>query len=118
MKTVQGFVKLGWVVGLAAVLVACGGAPSEADIQKALEQEIQLQIDQAAGSNSGADVKETMAALMPKVEKVLLHVCEALADGAYRCSIEAITSIKQRKMTRRDSVQMTKSPSGEWVISR
>ena len=43
MKTVQGFVKLGLVVGVAAVLTACGGgAPSEADVQQALEQEIQL----------------------------------------------------------------------------
>ncbi len=117
MKTVQGFAKLGWVVGLAAVLVACGGAPSEADIQKALEQEIQLQIDQAAGS-SGADVKGMMAALMPKVDKIVVQGCESLGDDAYRCTVEATTSIKDRTMTHRDSVRMTKSQSGEWKISR
>ncbi len=89
MKTVQGFVKLGLVVGVAAVLTACGGgAPSEADVQQALEKEIQLQIDRAAGSSS-ADVKNVLASLMPKIEKITLHGCESLGDDAYQCTVEA-----------------------------
>lgn len=117
MKTVQYFAKLGFVVALAAALAACSDAPAEADIQKALEQEIQLQIDQAAGS-SGAEVKDILATLMPKVEKIVLQGCESLGDDAYRCTVEATTSIKDRMMTHRDSVQMTKSQSGDWKISR
>lgn len=118
MKTVQGFVKLGLVVGVTAVLTACGGgAPSEADVQQALEQEIQLQIDRAAGSSS-ADVKNVLASLMPKIEKITLHGCESLGDDAYQCTVEAASSIKGRKITNTDSVRMTKSNSGDWTLSR
>lgn len=117
MKKVQGLAKFGLVVGMVALLAACGGAPSEADIQAALEQEIQLQIDQAAGVTS-PQVKEMLASLMPKIEKIVLQGCESLGDDAYQCKVEATASIKGRMMTNTESVRMTKSKADGWKISR
>ena len=118
MTSVKGFVKLGLIFTALAALAACGtSAPTEADIQKALEQEIQQQIDLAAG-NSGPDVKEMMATLMPKIEKVTVQSCESVADDAFQCTVEATASIKGRMISNTDSVRMSKTSTGTWVISR
>ena len=118
MKKVQGLARLGLVSAIAAALTACGAsAPTAVDIQKALEQEIQQQIDLAAG-NSSADVKEMMATLMPKIEKITVQSCESVADDAFQCTVEATASIKGRMISNTDSVRMSKTPTGAWAISR
>ena len=68
-------------------LTACGGAPSEGDIKKAIEKQMQNEATamQAFGGKKSA---EMLKGLMPEIKNVKKIGCKEDGEKAYKCDVE------------------------------
>ena len=118
MKTVKNVTKLGLVFGLAAVLTACGGAPSDKEVRKALEEQIQKDMNQLTGGLKIAGLDGAMDGMMPKVEDISPQGCEAAGNDVYNCTVETTNSVMGMQQTSMQEYRFKKNKAGEWKILR
>lgn len=99
------------VTAAALVLTACGGAPSESDIQQALQKQTDQMLKTMGplAKMSGADNTE-----IREVEKL---GCEKDGDNAYRCDVKVTVTVAGREVTETSRGRFVKSSDG-WVASR
>ena len=119
MKVLTGF-KLGAVIVLSAALAACGGAPSEKEVRAALEKRIKSDLGQisAMAGGHGADLKELMDGMMPKIENISVNDCDSVGDDVYQCSVEATVSMMGEKHSNTEDIRLKKDKQGEWQVVR
>ena len=118
MKAVKSITKLGLVFGLAAVLTACGGAPSDAEVRKALEAQIQSDMNQVTGGLKGTGLDGAMDGMMPKIDNISPQGCEAAGNDIYNCTVEATVTMMGMKQTNMQNINLKKNKDGEWKIVR
>lgn len=118
MKVVKNVTKLGLVFGLAAVLTACGGAPSDSDVRKALEEQIQSDMSQVTGGLKGAGLDGALDGMMPKIDKITPQGCESVGNDIYSCAVEATMTIMGMQQTNMQEFSFKKNKSGEWKVVR
>lgn len=98
------------------LLAACGGAPSEADMTKAIDKQIQAEMTAAKQfmGGAGASMAEKMA---PKLENLKKIGCKDDGENAYRCDIEI--EITQNGATNKapTSMRFVKGSDG-WMASK
>lgn len=118
MKSELSMMRLG-VLFTVLSLGACGGEPSESDIQAA----IQAQINQTLGAAMGAagnspEAKEMAAALIPTVKSAKKLGCkEDSQKGGFNCDVEIVTSSKMGgDQTTTSSGRFIKGDKG-WVVA-
>ena len=98
------------------LLMACGGAPSEADMTKAIDKQIQAEMTAAKQfmGGAGASMAEKMA---PKLENLKKIGCKEDGEKAYRCDIEI--EITQNGATNKAPVNMRFIKGSEgWMGSK
>lgn len=97
------------VSALAALLVACSGAPSEGDIRGALERQQKAETEAMPGMLKG---------MLPKVEltDVKKLGCEAAGEKAYRCDVEVTVKAMGRVATNSTRMRLVKGSEG-WMVS-
>ena len=117
MVTVKNITKLGWVFGLVALLSACGGAPSDAQVRKALEEKIQSDLQKISDMPSleGSGFEEMAGSMMPKIENLSPQGCEAADNDIYNCTVEATISVMGREQTSTEVFRLKKQ-SGKWEV--
>lgn len=118
MKAVKSVTKLGLVFGLAAVLTACGGAPSDAEVRKALEEQIQSDMNQVTGGLKGAGLGDAMDSMMPKIDNISPQGCEEAANDIYNCTVEATITVMGMQQTNMQEFSFKKNKAGEWKVMR
>ena len=118
MNAVKGFTKLGLVCVMAAMLAACGGAPSDAEVRQALEDQVKNELAQIPGLSDLQDsgMQEMVASMMPKIENISPQGCESADNDAYLCTVEVTVSIMGQTQTNMQDVRLKKNKSGEWKI--
>ncbi len=114
MSAVKGLVRLGAVLAMAAVLTACGGAPSESDVRNAFAAAIAEQTPLPESGLTEADKK--LAELMPNIEVLSLGSCEAAENDVYMCLVEAKITVMGRSATTTQKVGLKKDTAGDWII--
>ncbi|MBU3824932.1 MAG: hypothetical protein H9917_08915 [Candidatus Oceanisphaera merdipullorum] len=118
MKVANKVTKLGLVFGLAAVLSACGGAPSDEDVRKALEEQIQSDMNQVTGSLKGTGLDGAMDGMMPKIDNISSQGCEKADNDIYNCTVEATMTVMGMQQTNMQEVSFKKNKAGEWKVVR
>jgi hypothetical protein len=101
---------------ISALLTACGGAPSESDMQTAIDK--QMQVEMTAAKNFMGGAGASMAEkLMPKIESIKKIGCNDDGENAYRCDLEL--EVTQNGMTNKAPVKMrfVKGSDG-WIASK
>ncbi|NLJ92781.1 MAG: hypothetical protein GX324_06975 [Aeromonadales bacterium] len=117
MKGVKNIIKLGWVFGLVALLSACGGAPSDAQVRKALEEKIQSDLQKISDMPSleGSGFEEMANSMMPQVENLSPQGCEAADNDVYNCTVEATITVMGMEQTTTEVFRFKKQ-SGKWEV--
>ena len=120
MKAVKNFTKLGLVFGLAAVLTACGGAPSDSEVRKALQEQIQNDLKQVSDMSglAGSDFEDMAEGMMPKVDNISPQGCESAGNDIYNCTVEATITVMGMQQTNMQEFSFKKNKSGEWKVVR
>ena len=117
MKAVTGLAKLGTVLGMAAVLSACGGAPSESDVRKAFEASMAEQKALLSDMGGvGADLEKMLENMMPKIEILSVKDCKEADAAAYTCNVEAKVSVGENTTTNTEKLTLRKNDSGDWTV--
>jgi hypothetical protein len=104
------------IIFISASLTACGGAPSESDMKKAID--IQLQAEMTAAKQFMGGAGASMAEkLMPKIESLKKIGCKDDGENAYRCDLEL--EVTQNGITNKAPTRMrfVKGRDG-WVASK
>ena len=115
MKAITGLAKLGAVLGMAAVLSACGGSsPSASDVNKAMDAKMAKDMELMA-SMLGKDAVAEMAKMAPKVKIVSVKDCTE-DDEVYTCSIEAKITQGKNSTAVTEQTSLRKDDSGKWII--
>lgn len=116
MKAITGLAKLGTVLGMAAVLSACGGdGPSASDVRKAIEA-TQAEQMETLSDMVGKDAAKKMAESAPNVKIASVKDCKEADEGAYICSVEAKVSMGKDSVTKTENMKLRKDDSGKWAI--
>lgn len=119
MKAVNKIAQLGLVLGLAAVLTACGGAPSDKEVRKALEAQIESDMAQMTGGLNAAGLGgDAMDGMMPKIDNISPQGCEAAGNDIYNCTVEATVTMMGMQQTNMQNINLKKNKAGEWKIVR
>lgn len=120
MKAVTNVAKLGLVLGLAAVLTACGGAPSDAEVRQALEAKIQSELKQVSGMSGllGSEFEDMAENMMPKIDNISPQGCEAAENDIYNCTVESTITIMGIQQTNMQEFSFKKNKNGEWKVLR
>ena len=120
MKAVTNVAKLGLVLGLAAVLTACGGAPSDAEVRKAVEAKILQERKQVSGMTGllGSDFEDMAESMMPKINDISPQGCEAADKDIYNCTVESTMTVMGIEQTIMQDFSFKKNKNGEWKILR
>ena len=76
-----------FATGALFVLAACGGAPSEADIQSALEKQMGADVKamEKMGGQQGANMAKNF---LPEIKSVKKIGCKEDGEKAYKCDVE------------------------------
>lgn len=115
MSAVKGLVKLGMVLGMAAVLTACGGAPSESDVRNAFAAAI-AERTPLPESGQLTEADKMLAELMPDIEILSLGKCESVENDVYMCLVEAKITVMGRSATKTEKVGLKKDTAGDWIL--
>ncbi|VAX10125.1 hypothetical protein MNBD_GAMMA26-1306 [hydrothermal vent metagenome] len=103
------------IVVLGAVLTGCAEGPTEADLKKALQAEMDRANELAQtmlGSEAGAEVATTIHAL----EKLNCEPGEVDGRQEYRCKVEMdITYPPAKRQQRKASIRMVQEDNG-WTV--
>ena len=118
MKAVNKIAQLGLVLGLATLLTACGGAPSDKEVRKALEAQIESDMAQMTGGLNAAGLGGAMDGMMPKIDNISPQGCEAAANDIYNCAVEATVTMMGMQQTNMQNINLKKNKAGEWKIVR
>ncbi len=106
------------IVVLGAALAGCSGEPTEADLKKALQSEMERANELAQtmlGEEAGAAVATTIHAL----DKLNCKRSEVDGKQGYRCRVEMdITYPPAKRQKRKASIRMVKEDSGWTVVKR
>lgn len=98
---------------LPALLTACGGAPSESDMKKAIDIQVQAEMT-AAKQFMGASMAEKMT---PKIESLKKIGCKDDGENAYRCDLELEVTQNGRTNKAPTRMRFVKGSDG-WVASK
>ena len=111
--------KLGWVVGLAALLSACGG-PSDAQVRQALETQIQNDLKQVSGISGlvGSEFGDMAESMMPKIDNISPQGCEKAENDIYNCTVESTVTVMGVSQTNMQEFSFKKNKAGEWRVVR
>lgn len=108
IRTLHGFAALG-----CTLLTACSGAPSEGDIQGALDR--QMKADQASVAKiGGAALAKSMVPVVTGIKKI---GCKEDGEKAYRCDVE-VEALQGGKSGKGAAVFRLIKLSDGWSISR
>lgn len=118
MKVVTSAAKLGFVLSLVAVLTACGDAPSDAEVRKALEEQIQSETEQLKSGLKESGLDGAMAGMMPKIDNISPQGCKAAGNDIYNCTVEAAMTIMGNKQTNMHNISLKKNKDGAWKVVR
>lgn len=103
------------IVLLGMALTGCSGEPTEADLKKALQAEMDRANELAQtmlGNEAGAEVATTIHAL----KKLKCKQSEEDGKTEYRCKVELdITYPPAKRQKRKASVRMVKEDNG-WMV--
>ena len=120
MKVIKNITKLGLVFGLVGALAACGGAPSDAEVRKALEEQIQQDLKQVSGISglAGSGFEDIAENMMPKIDNISPQGCESAANDIYNCTVEATITVMGIQQTNMQEISFKKNKAGEWKVVR
>ncbi len=106
------------VVLLGAALSGCSGEPTEIDLKRALQAEME-RTNELAQSMLGEEVGATVAITIHAIEKLNCGQSEVDGEQGYRCRVEMdITYPPDKRQKRRASIRMVKEDNGWTVVKR
>ncbi|MGO1247858.1 MAG: hypothetical protein ACTHXN_08055 [Oceanisphaera sp.] len=118
MTIINQMAKLGLVLGAAAVLTACGGAPSDSQVRQVLEEQIERDLAQLSGIAGQAGLEDVAKGMMPKVEDISPQGCEAADNDVYICTVEATVTMMGVQNTEMQDFRFKKNNDGDWKVIR
>lgn len=109
--TPYSIIRISLMTTAALVLTACGGAPSEGDIQQALQKQTDQMLKTMGPLAKMSGAEDTR---IREVEKL---GCDKDGDNAYRCDVKVTVKVAGREITETSRGRFVKSSDG-WVASR
>jgi hypothetical protein len=97
-----------FTLAAACMLTACGGSPSEGDVQQAMTKALTADIGREKGAMTGDQTKK----LDEMAKKIKLDGCADASEKVYKCDF----SIEMDGKTAKDSAKFIKGQSG-WEVT-
>lgn len=101
---------------ISALLTACGGAPSEADMKKAIDKQVQAEMTATKQFMGGAGASMAEK-LTPKIENLKKIGCKDDGENAYRCDLELEVTQNGRTNKAPTRMRFIKGSDG-WMASK
>lgn len=96
-------------------LSACGGAPSDGDIQSAFEKQTKIQAE--AWNKMDKQFADAMRNATPEIRSTKKIGCKEDGEKAYRCDVEIEASLRGDTSKRIVPVRLVKGSDG-WMASK
>ena len=113
MKAVQGFAKLGLFFGMAIMLSACGGPPSDSEVNKLVASTIKNAFNEAKQDDGfGSYIAGAI-----KIDKVSSQGCESSSDNMYKCIVDITMTIRGEAEVKTEEFSLKKNSSGDWIVT-
>lgn len=120
MQTVKYVTKSGLVFALAAMLSACGGAPSDAEVSQALAAQMQQDLKHVSSipGLAGSRFEAMAASMLPKIDNISPQGCEAAEHDIYNCTVETTITVMGIQQTSMQDFRFKQNKAGEWRLMR